>query len=210
MAWATTYQSEVDQKTGNFQMKTVVVTALWMKCLAILLGAGAAHANDSAKLWDALRQGTAFAIMRHALAPGTGDPDNFKVGDCSTQRNLSDTGRKRAREIGARFRSNGITKANVLSSQWCRCRETAELLALGQVKELPSLNSFFQKFEQRETQTKALRKWLMTSRPKGPLVLSTHQVNISALTGSYTSSGEIVVAQIDADGKVKVLGSIEN
>ena len=191
-------------------MKTVVVTALWMKCLAILLGAGAAHANDSAKLWDALRQGTAFAIMRHALAPGTGDPDNFKVGDCSTQRNLSDTGRKQAREIGARFRSNGITKANVLSSQWCRCRETAELLALGQVKELPSLNSFFQKFEQRETQTKALRKWLMTSRPKGPLVLSTHQVNISALTGSYTSSGEIVVAQIDADGKVKVLGSIEN
>lgn len=191
-------------------MKTVVVTALWMKCLAILLGAGAAHANDSAKLWDALRQGTAFAIMRHALAPGTGDPDNFKVGDCSTQRNLSDTGRKQAREIGARFRSNGITKANVLTSQWCRCRETAELLALGQVKELPSLNSFFQKFEQRETQTKALRKWLMTSRPKGPLVLSTHQVNISALTGSYTSSGEIVVAQIDADGKVKVLGSIEN
>ena len=191
-------------------MKTVVVTALWMKCLAILLGAGAAHANDSAKLWDALRQGTVFAIMRHALAPGTGDPDNFKVGDCSTQRNLSDTGRKQAREIGARFRSNGITKANVLTSQWCRCRETAELLALGQVKELPSLNSFFQKFEQRETQTKALRKWLMTSRPKGPLVLSTHQVNISALTGSYTSSGEIVVAQIDADGKVKVLGSIEN
>ena len=191
-------------------MKTVVVTALWMKCLAILLGAGAAHANDSAKLWDALRQGTAFAIMRHALAPGTGDPDNFKVGDCSTQRNLSDTGRKQAREIGARFRSNGITKANVLTSQWCRCRETAELLALGQVKELPSLNSFFQKFEQRETQTKALRKWLMTSRPEGPLVLSTHQVNISALTGSYTSSGEIVVAQIDADGKVKVLGSIEN
>ena len=195
---------------GNFQMKAVVVTALWIKCLAMLLGAGAAHANDSEKLWEALRQGTAFAIMRHALAPGTGDPANFKVGDCSTQRNLSDTGRKQAREIGDRFRSNGITSANVFTSQWCRCRETAELLALGPVKELPSLNSFFQKFERREVQTKALREWLSKDRPKGPLVLSTHQVNISALTGSFTSSGEIVVAQIEGDGTVKVLGSIEN
>ena len=191
-------------------MKAVVVTALWIKCLAMLLGAGAARANDSEKLWEALRQGTAFAIMRHALAPGTGDPANFKVGDCSTQRNLSDTGRKQAREIGDRFRSNGITSANVFTSQWCRCRETAELLALGPVKELPSLNSFFQKFERREVQTKALREWLSKDRPKGPLVLSTHQVNISALTGSFTSSGEIVVAQIEGDGTVKVLGSIEN
>ena len=163
---------------------------------------------SEAPLWKAVRDGEAFAIMRHAYAPGYGDPDNFAVGDCSTQRNLNDEGREQARSIGERFRANGITEAVVVSSQWCRCRETAELLGLGEVAELPTLNSFFQDYSQREPQTEDLKKWLTVHGLDLPLVLVTHQVNIRALTGLGTSSGEIVVARHDIDGGVEVLGRI--
>ena len=104
--------------------------------LAIGVLAGRAHAADEA-LWRAVRAGRAVAIMRHALAPGTGDPAGFRLDDCSTQRNLSAAGRQQAREIGARFRAHGIERARVFSSQWCRCRETAEGLGLGAVAALP-------------------------------------------------------------------------
>ena len=81
--------------------------------------------------------------MRHATAPGTGDPAEFQLDDCATQRNLSAVGREQARATGARLRAAGITSAEVYSSQWCRCLETARLLGLGEVLELPALNSFF-------------------------------------------------------------------
>lgn len=190
--------------------KTFCLSSLFITVVHVLGIFSPAHAGDEAKLWTALRDGSAFAIMRHALAPGTGDPDKFKIGDCSTQRNLSETGRKQARAIGDRFRRNGIEKAQVFTSQWCRCRETAELLELGPVTELPSLNSFFQNFERREPQTNALRNWLKDNRPKGTVILSTHQVSISALTRQFTSSGEIVVISTASDGNLSVLGSIEN
>lgn len=88
-----------------------------------------------------------FAIMRHALAPGTGDPRNFDLTDCSTQRNLSEAGREQAKAVGELLRKSGIEKAGVYSSQWCRCLDTATLLGLGPVTELPALNSFFQQPE---------------------------------------------------------------
>lgn len=191
-------------------MKQIALLALGLQILTAIWNANPAFASEEAKLWAALRSGTAFAIMRHALAPGTGDPENFKVGDCSTQRNLSDIGRKQASKTGDRFRRNGIKQASVFTSQWCRCRETAELLELGGVEELPALNSFFGRFERRDSQTAALRTWLREKRPAGPLVLSTHQVNISALTGQFTSSGEIIVAQITSSGTLEVLGSLQN
>ncbi len=191
-------------------MKPIAILALCLKLSLLLLSTTAANANDEAKLWAALRDGKAFAIMRHALAPGTGDPDNFKINDCSTQRNLSDIGRKQAVKIGNRFRRNGIKKANVFTSQWCRCRETAKLLDLGPAIDLPPLNSFFQNFERREPQTQQLLHWLKNDRPRGVVILSTHQVNVSALTDQFTSSGEIIVAQL-TDGKtIKVLGSLKN
>ena len=176
---------------------------------AMFVSTGSSTAADDARLWTAIKNGEAFAIMRHALAPGTGDPENFSVTDCATQRNLSKEGRDQARMIGHRFRAQGITAAELFSSEWCRCRETAKLLDLGEVRTLPSLNSFYESIGRREDQTSALKKWLIDQKGTKPLILVSHQVNITALTGAPTSSGEAVVAQIDKSGRVVVLGTLE-
>ena len=170
--------------------------------------AGLAQASES-DLWGALRSGGHVALLRHALAPGTGDPAAFRIDDCATQRNLSAEGRKQAEGIGDRFRENAIDSARVVTSQWCRCRETAELLRLGPVTDLPILNSFFQNREGRAPQTRDLRAWLQRQDSDAVQVLVTHQVNISALTGVYTKSGELVILRIGGDGALSVVGSIE-
>ena len=177
--------------------------------VAILFGtAPSGLASDKAAVWRALASKGHVALMRHAIAPGTGDPSEFMIGDCSTQRNLSEAGRKQARQIGSRFRENGIEAAQVFSSQWCRCLETAQLLGLGPVTELPFLNSFFQRFERRKGQTQTLARWLASQDFDGSLVLVTHQVNITALTGVYPASGEIVVIRRTENGQISVVGSI--
>ncbi|MEM7775160.1 MAG: histidine phosphatase family protein [Pseudomonadota bacterium] len=188
-------------------------SARWLAGLASLLfglNAWGAHAaEDEKRLIDLVRTGQAFAIMRHALAPGTGDPANFDVNDCKTQRNLSATGRTQATAIGARLRSLGLEAADVMSSAWCRCQDTARLLKLGPVTVLPALNSFFQDMANREPQTRTLRHWLTARTSRAPLVLVTHQVNVSALTGRFTTSGAIIVASLQPDGGVTVHGRLE-
>jgi phosphohistidine phosphatase SixA len=150
--------------------------------------------------WQALRQPGAVAVMRHALAPGTGDPPGFTLGDCSTQRNLDERGRRQARRIGEAFRARGIRVDRVLTSEWCRCRETAELLELAPVEPLPALSSFFGDRVRGEAQTEATEAFLR-GLPKGlRVVLITHQVNVTALTGVYPSSGEMVVGVMGEDG----------
>ncbi|WP_455197773.1 histidine phosphatase family protein [Kaarinaea lacus] len=169
-----------------------------------------AFANENeAALWSALRSGGHVALMRHALAPGTGDPPEFSIVDCSTQRNLSEEGRLQAKRIGDRFRANGIESASVYSSQWCRCVDTAELLGLGLVKELPILNSFYLDFERRQPQTQKLQEWIASQNLDQPTVLVTHQVNINALTNVYTSSGEMVIVRRNEAGEIAVVGNIE-
>lgn len=187
--------------------------AAFVILLALTVGSGTpATAKDDPALWEAIRSGAAFAMMRHALAPGTGDPQTVVIGDCTTQRNLSESGREQARRIGAGFRANGIGSARVYTSAWCRCAETAELLGIGKVAVLPPLNSFFVTREREPAQTAALGAWIARDKPARangqPLVLVTHQVNITALTGVYPRSGEIVVARYDADGQVQVLGKL--
>ena len=167
-----------------------------------------ANAEDAA-LWKALRTGGHVALMRHALAPGTGDPPAFALGDCGTQRNLSEEGRSQAARIGARFLANGIESARVFSSQWCRCLETARLLGLGPVEELAILNSFYERRERRDRQTQALEAWLASRDLEDPMVLVTHQVNITALTGVFPASGELVVVRLSDDGEIVVVGSVE-
>jgi phosphohistidine phosphatase SixA len=182
----------------------------WVALASVIIGLPKGHAaGDETELWEALTSGGHVALLRHAIAPGTGDPPNFNVDDCATQRNLSDEGRAQARRIGARFRANGIENAQVFSSQWCRCRETAELLELGPVSYLPALNSFYQRWERREPQTEALREWLMHRDLTGAHVLVTHQVNISALTGVSPTSGELVIVRASESGEITVLGTIE-
>ncbi|HYG86894.1 MAG TPA: histidine phosphatase family protein [Azospirillum sp.] len=137
-------------------------------------------------------------LMRHAEAPGVGDPDGFRLGDCSTQRNLNDSGRAQARRMGDRLRTLGIGQARVLSSQWCRCLETARLLNLGPVEEAPALNSFFGRPEEREKKTAAMRAFLAGLPPNGPpVVLVTHQITITALTGLGAASGEAILLRRD-------------
>jgi len=163
---------------------------------------------DDRVLWRALRSGNHVAMIRHALAPGFGDPPHFEIGRCTTQRNLSDQGRQQAVAMGDRFRAHGIAAARVYSSQWCRCLDTAERLALGPVEALPVLNSFFQNFARQEAQTRQLRDWLAQQALTQPLVLVTHQVNITALTGVYPASGEMVVIRPAASGQWQVIGSV--
>lgn len=182
----------------------VAVLVAWF----FVAGGRAADAEDAGALWGALRTGGAVAVMRHAEAPGTGDPAHISLDDCATQRNLSSLGRQQAAAIGDRFRGNGIPRAEVRSSAWCRCRDTADLLGLGPVEILPSLNSFFTEPDRREPQTEAVRAWLGGRSSGAPLVLVTHQVNIAALTGISPRPGEIIVVRREADGRLAVLGRL--
>jgi broad specificity phosphatase PhoE len=174
---------------------------------ALLLGAGLWLPRlANAQALD--RPGTVIAL-RHARAPGTGDPAGFVLGDCSTQRNLDDSGRAQARAIGRLLRAAGLDGAPVYSSRWCRCLETAELLALGPVTPLPALDSFFGARQRRQAQTEALRAFLAAEGADGPaLVLVTHQVNISAVAGRGTRSGEGVVMQRLPNGGLEVVASL--
>lgn len=185
-------------------MRGILVLACFVSCI---LAAGSA-AQEADAPWAALRQGEAAAIMRHAVAPGTGDPEDFRLEDCATQRNLSEEGRAQARAIGQLFRAHGIERAEVYSSQWCRSLDTARLLDLGPVEPLPALNSFFRDHAAGPAQTAEVLDLLARRQGDAPLVLVTHQVNITALTEVFPQSGEIVVIAPDPEGGIRVLGRI--
>lgn len=174
-----------------------------MRLIALLLCLlpGLAAAND----WDALDTPGVIALMRHALAPGVSDPADFDLSDCATQRNLDAAGRAQARAIGAAFRARGHAFDRVFTSQWCRCRETADLLELGPVEATPALNSFFRDFAQEAARTDEARA--LIRRTEGRRLFVTHQVNISALTGRSPRSGEVLVVRMTGE-KAEVLGTI--
>lgn len=134
-----------------------------------------------------------FVMMRHASAPGFGDPPGMRLDDCGTQRNLSEEGRQEAARVGAALRAAGLPRARVYSSQWCRCLDTARQLALGDVTPLPALNSFFDDPKLAQPQSQALRDWLAAVELSRPVVLVTHQVNMTALTGQVPQAGELFV-----------------
>jgi len=161
-------------------------------------------------LVEGLKSGGHVLMIRHAYAPGTGDPANFRIGDCATQRNLDEQGRTQAREIGRWLRARGIGSARVFSSQWCRCLETAGLVGLGAVSELPPLNSFHGRPQDAEPNLAGLRAFLSRQPGDGKLILLvTHFVTISGLTGEGVSSGQGVVMRLTGDGGFRVLGRLE-
>ena len=132
-----------------------------------------------------------IVFMRHAIAPGSGDPINFKIGDCSTQRNLDQAGQLQAQRIGEYMLTNGLDFDEILSSEWCRCGETARLLDLGEWQAFSGLNSFFQSHaDKQETLTK-LESYLADNN-HGLSLLVTHQVVIRAITGHSVESGGLV------------------
>lgn len=167
------------------------------------LTAPAAHANND--LWNKLQSGGYVLLMRHASTdPGLGDPPEFRLGDCATQRNLSAAGRDEARRSGRQFAERGIAISAVLSSRWCRSLDTAQL-AFGTATPYPPLDSFFAKTAGSEKQTAATIARIRGFRGPGNLALVTHQVNITALTGQYPAQGEIFVVRSNVQGKLELV-----
>ena len=175
------------------------------------LGVGLASTANADATADALRRGGVAVLMRHATAPGTFDPDNFKLDDCATQRNLSAEGREEARRIGAHLKSLGLARSEVLTSQWCRCRDTA-VLAFGAARDWPALNSFVRARQDEPRQVaEVLARIARIKAGDKPLVLVTHQVMVTAITGIYPQSGEAVVvrpARKGGQAGVSLVGSI--
>ena len=167
------------------------------------------HASAAAdeKFWAQLKQGGQIVLMRHAqTVPGIGDPAGFALGDCRTQRNLSAEGRADAQRIGAEFRRRAIPVADVLSSRWCRCVDTANI-AFGKVRPATMLDSVFNDRERSDEEKLAALFDYLPKRPAsgGNLVLVTHALNISALTGESVASGEMLVVRLDGPRKLRVL-----
>ena len=179
--------------------------------LIFTLAAQASFAKELA-IWDKL-QGTSpkgyVLLLRHSLAPGVGDPENFKVNDCSTQRNLSVVGRQDAQDVGAWLARRLIKIARVESSRWCRAKETAQLLNLGKVRLNRNLDSLFQESDlPNHPQTIKVRKQIVDHRnKKGLLILVGHFVNIAALTNTGVDSGEGVLVRADSKGVIRIVGT---
>lgn len=139
-------------------------------------------------------------MIRHALAPGFGDPSDIKIGDCRTQRNLNHVGREQASNIGKWLSKQNIMPSVIYTSQWCRCKETAKLLNLGIVEELPALNSFYQMPENRESSLKDLRAFLSKQNTSDKLIIMvTHSVTISAISGQSVASGDGVLLKLNGN-----------
>ena len=163
-------------------------------------------ADLNKNLINQLVDGEKLIFIRHAYAPGTGDPNNFNLNDCSTQRNLSNEGRQQALKIGEFFKKNEIRIEKVFSSEWCRCKETAKI-AFEDYSTKKFLNSFYgPKFQKNKTkQIKELNDYVQKFKSNQNLVLVTHYVLISEVLNYATSSGEIVVS----DKNFNIIGSIE-
>lgn len=178
--------------------------------LLITLLTQSSYANELL-IWDKL-EGSApkgyVLLLRHTLAPGVGDPENFKLTDCATQRNLSEVGRQDAKEVGEWLKRRELKIFRVESSRWCRAKETAQLLNLGKVKLNKNLDSLFEESDiANHPATKQVRKQISNHRNKvGLLILVGHYVNIGAVTGVGVDSGEGVLVKADRKGVLKVVG----
>ena len=178
--------------------------------IAFMLAGGAANAaDDSASAWTALRADGYVALIRHASAPGpVGDPADYKLDDCATQRNLSEQGRAEARVLGERFRAQRVKVGKIVSSQWCRCRQTAELMNIGPVEDAPTFNNAF--VLKRDALTVRARATIGAWRGPGTLVVVTHGENILEMLGVRPREGEVIVVAPDpaSENKMRLIGRI--
>ena len=153
---------------------------------------------------SAMQDGQHVLLMRHADAPGYGDPQGYQLTQCSTQRNLGESGKKQAQAIGEWLSKQGISNARVYSSPWCRCLDTAILLNKGPVTKEAALGSFFDDMSQAKKQTEDLEKLIQAERikyPKAPMIMVTHHVNIESLTGKILNSGDMILLKVNSSGK---------
>ena len=163
-------------------------------------------ADNEIQVLENLKKGGNLIFIRHAYAPGGGDPDDFDINDCLTQRNLSDTGREQSKKIGNFFKMNKIPIDQVISSEWCRCKETAKI-AFEKFEIKNFLNSFFsEKFaKNKSSQIKDLKEYVNNWNSNKNLVLVTHYVVISEALNYAPDSGEIVIS----DRNFKIIGNIK-
>ena len=165
-------------------------------CLILFLGLFTLKNNVYASdiILDYLKEGKKIIFIRHAVAPGNGDPDNFKINDCKTQRNLSKDGIKQSKKIGIFFEKNKIKIDKILSSEWCRCKDTAKI-AFKNFETFDALNSFYdEKFaSNKDIQIKNLKKYIKSWESDKNLILVTHFVVISSILNIGTSSGEMII-----------------
>ena len=176
-----------------------------MKLLWVVFGLVVSFQACASELSELLKKPDHVLLMRHAIAPGIGDPAGYKLQDCKTQRNLDATGRAQAQKTGQWLKAQGVGNALVFSSAWCRCKETAENLAFGTPALEASLNSFFDDMRQGPQSNANLQKFVANQlKAKGDkaLVLVTHQVNMTEFTGATVGSGDMVLAKVNAAGKM--------
>jgi phosphohistidine phosphatase SixA len=166
-------------------MSRLALAALVFSLIVAPTGAVA----DERDAWAALVNGKHVALVRHGNAPGYGDPPGFKIDDCATQRNLDERGRAEARAVGEAFRQHGVPVDKILSSPWCRCLETARLMALGPVESVMAVASNNRSPERLVVLKQMIAAW----RGPGTLVLVTHAFTIQALVGIMPEEAEIVV-----------------
>ena len=184
-----------------------VITGLTLATTVVLANPVAA-AGDESRIFAQLRQGGVAVLLRHAqTVPGIGDPPGFKLGACETQRNLSADGRVAAQMFGERLKQAMVTFTGVYTSQWCRCRDTATLIA-GQAEDWPALNSFFDDRGTEARQSAEVRRRIAGIKRGETLLLVTHQVNITAITGIVPAMGEAVVVRAGKGGTVEVVGRL--
>jgi broad specificity phosphatase PhoE len=184
---------------------------IWSLFSAVLIGGlclSSHVASADEKLWDLLRQGGQVVAIRHAqTTSGFGDPPEFKLDDCATQRNLNDEGRAQARKMGAAFRDKGIPIATVISSPWCRCLETARL-AFGEAEPWSALSNLYGRPQNEAHQSRAMRERISGFSGAGNLVLVSHGSTIRAATGTYLGMGEFVVLTPRGSGRFDVVGTV--
>ena len=174
--------------------------------LALIFFIFSNSANSNEKLINSLKEGGKLIFIRHAHAPGNGDPENFNLKDCASQRNLNQEGINQSKKIGLFFTRNKIQIDKVLSSEWCRCKETAKY-AFNSFETFDALNSFYDiRFAKNKTkQINDLKKYVLSWNSKKNLVFVTHFVVISEALNTGSSSGEIIVS----DRNFNIISSIE-
>jgi phosphohistidine phosphatase SixA len=181
---------------------------VWSVLLAGPLCPPAARATDDA--WAAMKKPGHVVLIRHANAPeSVTESDDMDLKNCAIQRNLDEAGRAQARRIGDLFRAHGIRRARLVASQYCRAIDTAKLMNLGPVQQLPALNIvFLSRLASMREAAEKTRQFMKTIPAKQLIVLVTHVGNIQAVAGVMVSSGEMVVVHLDAAGAVVVDGRI--
>lgn len=170
----------------------------------VLLAAAPVKAAGESSLAQRLAGADYVLMMRHADAPGVGDPAGYTLADCGSQRNLGERGRRQAVAIGDWLRAQGVTDAAVYTSPWCRCKDTAQGLALGNYQVEPALGSFFETPAQAAAQTRELSQFLARTLPgKGAraLILVTHHVNIREFVAENVGTGDMVLVRVNRRGE---------